>query len=217
MQGILASSSPGESKLRRRRRWLVYLLRAVWFGVAVLVVELMLLAIRPAYARWVTPCTGPPCTGPPCASDLLTPAGLDALIGWGWTPRQYALYNIALAFLVAFFYVGVALLIFRARPNEPVALYSSIGLMLFGVFFSDYIDAARTLGPARCWGIWCWGPRPTATSIRRRNARRCSRLPRASPLACSGWPIWRGESNGVGRVYKIGDDCYGLHISSTRS
>ncbi|RIK36944.1 MAG: hypothetical protein DCC57_22035, partial [Chloroflexi bacterium] len=143
MQGILASSSPGESKLRRRRRRLVYLLRAVWFGVAVLVVELMLLAIRPAYARWVTPCTDLP-----CASDLLTPAGLDALIGLGWTSHQYALYNIALAFLVAFFYVSVALLIFRARPNEPVALYSSIGLMLFGVFFSDYIDAARTLGPA---------------------------------------------------------------------
>ncbi len=51
MQGILTSSSPGESKLRRRRRGPVYLLRAVWFGVAVLVVELMLPAIRPAYAR----------------------------------------------------------------------------------------------------------------------------------------------------------------------
>lgn len=51
MQGILTSSSPGESKLRRRRRGPVYLLRAVWFGVAVLVVELMLPAIRPTGSR----------------------------------------------------------------------------------------------------------------------------------------------------------------------
>jgi hypothetical protein len=42
----------------------------------------------------------------------------------------------------------VAVLIFRARPSEPIALYSSIGLMLFGVFFGEYIDVARTLAPA---------------------------------------------------------------------
>lgn len=143
MRAILTSLASGASKLHRRRRWLIYLLRALWFGVALLVVELMLLSIRPAYARWVSLCSDPP-----CAADLLTPAGLKALTALGWTPHQFAIYNIALAFLVAFFYVSVALLIFRARPNEPIALYSSIGLMLFGAFFSDYIDVARTLAPA---------------------------------------------------------------------
>lgn len=142
MQRILSSPSSSEPKLRRRRRWLVYLLRAVWFGVAVLIVETMLLAIQPAYTRWVTPCTEPVCD-----SDRLTPAGLDALAALGWTPHQYAIYNIAIAFLIAFFYISVAILIFRARPSEPIALFSSIGLMLFGVFFQDYIGAASSLSP----------------------------------------------------------------------
>ncbi len=142
MQGSLATSVPAESKLRRRRRRLVYLLRVLWFGAAVMVVQVMLLTIRPAYIRYSTPCMAPP-----CADDLLTPAGLDALSAIGWTPHRYALYYISIVFLVAFFYFSTAILLYRARPDEPIALFSSIGLMLFGVFFTDYIEAARSLGP----------------------------------------------------------------------
>lgn len=140
MQGTLAS--PRKSKLRHRRRWVVYFLRALWFGVAVLVVELMLISVRPVYQRLVTPCTDLPCD-----PDLLTPAGVRALTALGWTPHQYAIYTIAMAFLVAFFYISVAVLLFRARSDDPVALFSSIGLMLFGVFFYEYIDSVRVLGP----------------------------------------------------------------------
>ncbi|HXF61771.1 MAG TPA: hypothetical protein VNK95_09140 [Caldilineaceae bacterium] len=137
MQGTLTTRP--KAKLQRRR-WLVLFLRACWFAAAILGVEILLLSIQPAYRILTTICHEEP-----CLTGQLTPAGLEALTALGLTPHFYALYNIILTLVLVAIYGVVAIIIFRAQPNEPIALYVSLALLLFGVFVTEVVEAAETV------------------------------------------------------------------------
>jgi hypothetical protein len=136
-------STSAEVKPRPRRRWLVYTLQALWIGAAILIVYLLLFSIRPGYARLTTICDEGD-----CLATQLDSAELESLTTLGISPHTYAIYQIGLVTAVAIISGAVSLLIFRARPNEPFALFVSLVLLLFGVFFTDYTEIFRTVNPA---------------------------------------------------------------------
>jgi hypothetical protein len=117
-------------------------LRGLWFLVAILAVEVLLVSIGPGYSMLTTLCTEPPCN-----PSQLTPSGLAALTALGWTRQGYALYNMILTFALALIYGAASVVIFRAQPNEPMALFVSLVLLIFGVFLTDYIEVAATVSP----------------------------------------------------------------------
>ena len=136
-------STSAEIKPRPRRRWLVYTLQALWIGAVILIVYLLLFSVRPGYARLTTICNE---AG--CLTMQLDSAELERLTTVGISPHIYAIYQIGLVTAVAIISGTVSLLIFRARPDEPFALFVSLVLLLFGVFFTDYSELFRTVNPA---------------------------------------------------------------------
>jgi hypothetical protein len=139
MQGTLTTRPKARPQ---RRRWLIYLLRALWFAVAILAVEVLLVSIRPGYEMLTTICVEEP-----CMSAQLTPTGLEALTALGWSVQGYAFFDIALTFGLALIYGTMAIVIFRAQPDEPMALYVSLVLLLFGAFLTEFVEAAATVSP----------------------------------------------------------------------
>jgi hypothetical protein len=133
---------PTKVKPPRARRLLIVALQMLWLVTAVLVVEAWLLGIRPAMVNVLTVCEGPT-----CLSYQLTPAGLLELEALGLSIRFYAILQLIVALSVALVYAGMALLIFRARPNEPMALYVSLVLLPFGTFMTEYSETLTQLGP----------------------------------------------------------------------
>lgn len=139
MQGTMPAQVR-KAKPSGRRRWLLFGLRAIWVAAAILVVEVLLLMARPGYERLQVVCTADA-----CISDQLTRTGVEALAAMGLTPQFYAAYVAVLTFAVSITYLVVAVVIFRARADEPIALYVSLSLLLFGTFMVDYVEGLHTL------------------------------------------------------------------------
>lgn len=140
MQGSIQVST--EVKARTPRRWQIVALQALWLVTAVLVVEAWLLGVRPAFIAVSTVCEGPS-----CLAYQLTPAGLRELESLGLSLGFYARYQLILSLFTAAVYAGMALLIFRARPNDPMALYVSLVLLPFGTFMIEFAETLTQLGP----------------------------------------------------------------------
>ena len=140
MQSVVTASL--SAKGQARRRWLALALRALWIAVLVLSVESLLVSIGPGYARLTTVCTVEPCD-----TTQLTPVGLHALEDLGWSVQGYAFFQLALVVLIAIVYGAISILIFRARPHDPFALFVSLTLLLFGVFMSEHISVIATVHP----------------------------------------------------------------------
>lgn len=113
-------------------RWLL-LARAVWLIVALLAAGLFVAGIPPYFAELQSVCT----RGVEACSqnNFLTPAGARELRELGLSFGFYAAYNVALGvvFTLVWFMVGAA--IFWRRPDEWMALLSSLMLVTFGSFF----------------------------------------------------------------------------------
>lgn len=139
MQGTMPAPVRKAKPVGHRRR-LLFGLRTIWVVSAILVVEALLLMARPGYERLQIVCTADA-----CISDQLTHEGVAALGAMGLTPQVYATYVAALTFAVAITYLVVAVIIFRARSDEPMAVFVSLSLLLFGTFMLDYVEGLRTL------------------------------------------------------------------------
>lgn len=143
MQGQGTMSAPVEARPRPWRRGLSYLLQALWIASAVLIVQLLLFSIRPGYAQLSTVCRESP-----CLDGQLTPEGVESLSALDISIHAYAVIQLVIVFGVALIYAIVSLLIFRARRNDPIALYIALVLLFFGVFVSDYVQVLREIQPA---------------------------------------------------------------------
>jgi hypothetical protein len=117
-------------------------LRALWYVIALVGINCLIIGIWSGYDRLATLCTTDL-----CPSDRLTLQGMSALEAIGLSPHLYALYTISFVILIAFTYIGVAALIFWARPHDLNALLVSLTLLLMGAFMSEYMEAVRELHP----------------------------------------------------------------------
>jgi hypothetical protein len=141
MGGTISTSAEG--KPRPQRRWLVYILQALWGGAALLTIYLLLFSIRPAYA-WLTTV----CNGAECLSAQLDSVELERLTSLGISLHDYAVFQILQIITIAIISATVATIILYARPHEPFALFVSLVLLLFGVYFNEYAEILRNVNPA---------------------------------------------------------------------
>ena len=120
---------------RLRGRWLV-LARAVWLGVAALSLGLFAPSVPAGYSLLRTVCDDRLC-GP----EQLRPEGAGSLRDLGVSLDVYAAYQTALVVVFALVFCAVAAVVFWRRSNDAVALYTSMTLVLCGVFLPDWVGA----------------------------------------------------------------------------
>lgn len=140
MEGTI--DTPIEAQPRPRRRWLNYALQALWIVAAIFIVQLFILSIRPGYAELIRVCSEPE-----CPTGQLTEEGLASINRLGISLSAFAILRLILVFTIAAIYATVSLLIFRAKRNDTVALYTALVLLLYGAFVSDYVDILRNVQP----------------------------------------------------------------------
>jgi hypothetical protein len=140
----------------RRQRRFALVLRVLWYVAAVLAIQAFLLSIPLGYERLMTVCMEEL-----CYADQLRPAGVEALQALGLSVQFYAIYELFINTLAMLIFGGTAVIIFYSRPNEPMALFVAITLMLFGVFVPENIDTLGMLHPNMPWFVdlmrsICW-------------------------------------------------------------
>src|SRR5262245_23194551 len=117
---------PSAQPLKIPWRWLP-LARLGWVVLAVLAIGLYLTSLPSAFIYLQAPCVMAVCP------DLqLTPANISSLQVQGISARFYATYFISLFSLVAFSYTAIAVLVFWRQSADPMALFGSLSLLLFG-------------------------------------------------------------------------------------
>ena len=132
--------SPSAEPLRGR--WLI-VARATWIGVAVLAVGFFAAGIPSEFAMFRTACQTA------CTTGQLIPVGLQALQDLGLSLGVYATYNVGLDVAFAVVYVTVAAVIFWRKPDDRIALFASLTLLLFGAMtFTNATDALATQHPS---------------------------------------------------------------------
>jgi hypothetical protein len=141
MQGVVTAAR--SASIQTRRRWPALAMRVLWFAVLVLSVESLLVSVAPGYALLSNVCSEPVCD-----PLQMTPVGAQALADLGWSVRGYAVFQLILVFLIAIVYGVVSIMIFRARPNDPFALFVAVTLLLFGTFMSEHITVIGSVHPA---------------------------------------------------------------------
>ncbi len=124
--GVPRLASPDDSHVRS-----LSFARAAWALLAIIALGLDLLGIPYAYERYTTICTR---AAEACSQDgLLTPKGAQELQGLGLSVGLHAAYNgVAIPTIVTLVFVAVAAVIFQRRSTDPVALFGSFMLLLFG-------------------------------------------------------------------------------------
>lgn len=140
MEGTI--STPVKTKPGLWRRWLNYVLQALWVVTAAFIVQLFVLSIRPGYAELMRVCTEPV-----CPAGQLTPEGVESLDRLGVSISTYAVMQLFVVFTIAAIYFVISLLIFRAKRHDNLALYVALVLLCFGSFASNYVDVLRGVQP----------------------------------------------------------------------
>ncbi|MDQ4127061.1 MAG: hypothetical protein M3151_03775 [Actinomycetota bacterium] len=104
--------------------------RAAWVVVAVVVLGLDAASIPYAYARYKAVCLR---DAQVCQDEgILTPEGARALQELGISREFYAAHDVALPTVVALVFFVVAVVIFLRRSDDPMALFGSFTLLVFG-------------------------------------------------------------------------------------
>lgn len=106
-----------------------YLARALWLTVTAVALLAVNASVPLSFARHATLCEVDP-----CVSDQLSRDGLQALQDVDLSIRFYAAYNVGLMVALALIYVTVAAVIFWRRSDDRMALFTSLTLVIFGVF-----------------------------------------------------------------------------------
>lgn len=140
MEGTI--ERPVAAKPQPWRRWLNYLLQALWVVSAIFIVQLFILSIRPGYAA-----LSRICTEPICPEGQLTEQGLEGLKQLGLSVSTFAVLQLIFIITIAAIYTIVSLLIFRARRHDNLALYVALVLLYFGAFGSTYVDILHDVQP----------------------------------------------------------------------
>lgn len=131
-KGTTAGSLPPRGRLGGR--W-VALARTLWLGVTAATLVLFALSLAPGYALLRTVCTEGPC-GP----EQLGPEGARTVRDLGFTLEAYAAYQTALVVVFALVFFALAAFMFWRRSDDLMALYTSLTLVLSGVFLPDWMS-----------------------------------------------------------------------------
>jgi signal transduction histidine kinase len=120
----------------------VNIARLIWIVLFIITILAFSMNLLVRYELFQTVCITQPseCT----VSEQLSVKEADALKGVGLSFISYARYQLFLEFVQGLGYFIIALVIFLRKPNEGIALFSSIILLTFGASFN--ID---TLGEIR--------------------------------------------------------------------
>ena len=105
----------------------LFAVRLGWATVAALTIGLFAAGVPSEFAQLQTPCPTPICT-----TGQLPPAGLQSLTDLGLSPTFYAAATVAMDIVFAVGYAFVATLIFWRRPDDRVAIFASLALLIFG-------------------------------------------------------------------------------------
>ncbi len=118
-------------------RWL-FLARAAWLAVALLTLGLGTASVPYYYARDKAACAGAECA----SSTGLTTEQFQALHEMGLSTGFFAAYDTAVQFVVVPVFAAVAAVIFLKRSDDPMALFGSFTLLVFGgaAFTSDLLQ-----------------------------------------------------------------------------
>ncbi|RIK42533.1 MAG: hypothetical protein DCC55_08490 [Chloroflexi bacterium] len=137
MHHVKSAIHPIQTRSFQRRTIWPVLGRILWVAVFAFCVWTMVSNVAPGYERLSTICTAQP-----CPDDQLTPEGVEHLAALGLSVAFYAWYTLILTLVFAIFYWMIGLVIFWRRADEPMALYTSLTLILFGTFAADLTTSA---------------------------------------------------------------------------
>jgi len=139
--GRPASVTAGLSGGRLRGGWLV-LARSVWLLVTLSTLGLFAVSIPPGYGMLRTVCTDGRC-GP----EQLSPEGARTIEQFGFSLEWYSLYQTALVVVFALVFFAIGATIFWRRSDDFMALYTSLTLVLAGVFLPEWMGLLAPLYP----------------------------------------------------------------------
>ncbi|HJQ29690.1 MAG TPA: hypothetical protein VJ827_10130 [Rubrobacter sp.] len=131
-EGESLVAAGASSPRRLTGRWLVAA-RLAWLALVALPIGLFAFSVPVGYALLRTVCTQKPC-GP----EQLSPEGAEAIGQLGLSLGWYAAYNTALVVVFAIVFCAVAFVIFWRRSDDIMALYTSLTLVLLGVFLPEW-------------------------------------------------------------------------------
>jgi hypothetical protein len=120
------------SNRQLRGRWLL-VARAVWLVLTTVSLGLFALSLVPGYRLLRTVCEQRPC-GP----EQLSAEGARTIEKLGLSLDLYAAYNLALVLVFALVFCGLAFVLFWRRSDDFIALYTSLTLVLTGVFLPEW-------------------------------------------------------------------------------
>jgi hypothetical protein len=126
-ESIVAASAAERRMPSRMRLRATTLIHTLWWVVLLAVIGMNLLAI-PANLQLLQR----PCVGPPCVSQQLNLFQWRSWLLAGFTPANYAVIALAFTLFIASIYVAVAVVLFRSKPKDPMVVYTSFMLILFG-------------------------------------------------------------------------------------
>src|SRR6266581_6161505 len=141
------SGARNEPKTRLHGRWL-FIARAGWVALTLLVLTLNAIAIPHAYALLQAVCQ----PGALCINGW-TPAEVRQIQQSGLSPGLLAAYQIGWSVGTTLIYTALATLIFWRRSADRMALFCAYMLVLFGgATYTSLLDLGlRTVAPAWYW------------------------------------------------------------------
>jgi len=141
------SGARNEPKTRLHGRWL-FIARAGWVALTLLVLTLNAIAIPHAYALLQAVCQ----PGTLCINGW-TPAEVRQIQQSGLSPGLLAAYQIGWSVGTTLIYTALATLIFWRRSADRMALFCAYMLVLFGgATYTSLLDLGlRTVAPAWYW------------------------------------------------------------------
>jgi hypothetical protein len=127
-------------------RWLV-IARGSWVGLVVLTWGIFLAGLPLYFAHLQQSCVGEACA----VSEVLTPEGIQALHGLGFSVNGYAAYIVAVSLVVVVINSVIGLLIFWRKSNDWMALFVGLFLILFYAGTSESTGALTFATPG--WSL----------------------------------------------------------------
>ncbi len=101
--------------------------RVGWCGLALLVVLMLFLSIPPSLAI-----VGSGCPQEPCLDHGLSASEIQSLAAIGLSVTSYAILSLLANLIPPLVYLAVALVLFLRKPDDGMAYFTSVSLVLFG-------------------------------------------------------------------------------------
>src|SRR5215216_3437294 len=132
--------SAPDTRLYGHRRLLVQTACAAVAGLAIV---FFLISIPIDFNLWRTVCAGPP-----CISNQISPNGVQVLRDFGLSVSFYAVYLMIINVTLATVFLASALVIVIRKPDDWLALFVAVMLVMFGtITFSDTMTGLTTAHP----------------------------------------------------------------------